>query len=445
MDKEMTRRDFLKVTGFAGAAVALGGGAVSTVLSACGNDTSSSSSSSGAEGRELKVGFVAPLTGALAAFGEADQFCADQWTAAVKNGVKCGDGKVHPIKILLKDTQSDATRAATVAGDLIVNDGVDMLLSASTAFTVNPAADQAEAMQIPSISTDIPWQEFYYSRGATDAKPFKWTYAYYWGTETIANMMVDMWKDVSTNKSVGAMWPNDAAGLLWADKEDGWTPYFKDAGYTVTDGGRYQDLSDDYTVQVGKFKANDCEVMCGVMLAPDFSNFWKQSLQQGYNPKIATVPEALLFPSAVEALGKTGNGLSTEIWWYPTVPYKSSLTGQTNQEIADAWTKATGEQWTQPLMHYSLFEVAVDTFKRTTDLEDKEAVLSALKATDLQTMAAKVTWSDPQKNPVANVCTTPLGGGQWFQGDNGKYELVVCNNKYWPDLPKAATLKEITY
>ena len=109
MDNEITRREFLKVTGFAGAAVALGGGALSTVLSACGSDSSSGGSSSGAEGRELKVGFVSPLTGSLAAFGEADKFCADQWAAAVKSGLQCGDGKVHPIKIILKDSQSDAS------------------------------------------------------------------------------------------------------------------------------------------------------------------------------------------------------------------------------------------------------------------------------------------------------------------------------------------------
>jgi branched-chain amino acid transport system substrate-binding protein len=30
----------------------------------------------------------------------------------------------------------------------------------------------------------------------------------------------------------------------------------------------------------------------------------------------------LLFPSALEALGKSGNNLSTEVWWTPTYPFK---------------------------------------------------------------------------------------------------------------------------
>ena len=56
---------------------------------------------------------------------------------------------------------------------------------------------------------------------------------------------------------------------------------------------------------------------------------------------IATVAKALLFPQSLEALGDIGYGLSTECWWSPNHPFKSSLTGQTCQEIADAVRDAT--------------------------------------------------------------------------------------------------------
>ena len=48
----------------------------------------------------------------------------------------------------------------------------------------------------------------------------------------------------------------------------------------------------------------------------------------GLPPKVASVGKALLFPSAVEALGKDGAGMSTELWWSPFHPYRSSLTRQ---------------------------------------------------------------------------------------------------------------------
>jgi branched-chain amino acid transport system substrate-binding protein len=52
------------------------------------------------------------------------------------------------------------------------------------------------------------------------------------------------------------------------------------------------------------------------------------------------IAKALLFPSAMEALGgNLANGLTTEVWWSRNHPYKSSLTGETAKQLCDAWTK----------------------------------------------------------------------------------------------------------
>src|SRR5512141_1923392 len=93
MRTPITRRDFLKTAGVAGIAVGATGG-LSGVLAACGSSSDSGSSGGGSgSGRAIKVGFVSPLTGPLAAFGETDQWLVEQWKAAVKDGVKCGDGQ----------------------------------------------------------------------------------------------------------------------------------------------------------------------------------------------------------------------------------------------------------------------------------------------------------------------------------------------------------------
>ena len=108
------------------------------------------------------------------------------------------------------------------------------------------------------------------------------------------------------------------------------------AGYKIVDPGRYPDGNDNFSTQISKFKAADAQILTGVPIPPDFTTFWTQALQQGYHPKVASVGKALLFPSAVEALGSHGVGLSTELWWSPFHPYKSSLTGQSAKEfIAD--------------------------------------------------------------------------------------------------------------
>ena len=64
---------------------------------------------------------------------------------------------------------------------------------------------------------------------------------------------------------------------------------------------------------------------------------------QGLKPKVASVGKAILFPVAVEALGKNGNNLSSEVWWSPHHPFRSSLTGQSAQALADAYQQSTGK------------------------------------------------------------------------------------------------------
>lgn len=429
----VTRRDFLKVAGLGAAALSAGGGLGGT-LAACGGGTSSSSSSS-ASGREIKVGFVTPLTGPLAAFGEADTFCVDQWRAAVKDGIQTADGQVHPVTILVRDSQSDANRAATVAGDLMTNDSVDMMITASTSDTVNPVADQAEAFGVPCFSSDSPWQNFYFGRGATPDKPFKWTYHAFWGIETNSAVQLDIWSPLQTDKTIGLMCPNDADGLALASPKTGLPFFFVKGGYKVVDGGRFPDGTEDFTSEIAKFKSANCDLVSGVMIPPDFVNFWKQCHQQGFQPKMVTMPKALLFPSVMESMGAIGYGLTCELWWSPKFPFASSLTKQTCQQLADAFTAKTGKQWTQPLMHYLLFEVAVDSLKRATNLDDKNSIVEALKATDLATIAGPIKFTQGgANNPVPNVSVTPLAGGQWMKGADYPFEIFVVSNSQAPQV-----------
>ncbi len=182
------------------------------------------------------------------------------------------------------------------------------------------------------------------------------------------------------------------------------------------------------------------------MIPPDFTNFWKEILQQSYHPKIVTMAKALLFPSAVEALGNTGVGLTTECWWTPNHPFKSSLSGQTCQQFADGFTAATGKQWTQPLMHYIVFEIVVDALKRATNVDSKENIVAAVKATKLDTLAGHIDWtSGGPKNPVPNVSVTPLVSSQWVKGTKYPYDIVVVANSLAPEVPVQAEPQVIKY
>src|ERR1700689_4480476 len=65
----------------------------------------------------IKIGFITPRSGALAAFGEPDGFVLDLARKAVANGLPAG-GKTYKVEILDRDTQSDPSRAGQLAKTL---------------------------------------------------------------------------------------------------------------------------------------------------------------------------------------------------------------------------------------------------------------------------------------------------------------------------------------
>jgi branched-chain amino acid transport system substrate-binding protein len=381
-------------------------------------------------GREIKIGFITPLTGGLASFGIPDMYCVDRWKEAVGAGMVCGDGKKHPVSFQVQDTQSDSNRSAQVTGDLITNQNVDLILAASTPDTTVPSADQAEAYGTPFISTDSPAAAWFLGRGGDPAKGFKWTYHFFWGTPQVVGTFLDMWGQVPNNKVVGLMCPNDPDGGAWRGL---WPPLFEKNGYKVVDPGAFPDGTEDYTAIISAFRKQAVEVVAAVMIPADFVNFSKQSAQQGFAPVVSTGGKAMLFPQTAEAIGPTGYGITCEQFWAPTFPYKSSLSGETCQQLADDFEKRTGNQWTQPIMHYALFEVAADVLKRATDLDNKQATSQLIASTKLtDSVVGPLDWTaqvvaDSAK-PFPNVVTTPLVGGQWVKGQKYPFEIRICTN-----------------
>src|SRR5271165_2038479 len=185
-------------------------------------------------GRPIKIGFVAPRTGALERFGEANDFILAQIRKLVASGLLV-NGVAHPIQILEKDSQSNRERGAEAARDLIQTDHVDLMLASSTGETVIPVSDVCESNGVPCITTDCPWQSYFYGRGGSADKGFQWTYHFFWGLEDLITVFTNMWTGISTNKVVGALWPNDAEGKAYSDISFGFPGALQSKGFKLVD------------------------------------------------------------------------------------------------------------------------------------------------------------------------------------------------------------------
>jgi branched-chain amino acid transport system substrate-binding protein len=167
------------------------------------------------------------------------------------------------------------------------------------------------------VATIVPWESWYFGRGAKPGTTFTYTTMFFFGIPEFGECFIPMWNRIHNNKQVALMYPNDADGNAFRDAKTGFPPLMHKAGYKTTDGGAYADGTTDYSAMISKFKSHDCEIFSNAPIPPDFNTMWKQSAQQGFKPKLATVAKVLLFPSDVTALGSLALNVATDAWWTP--------------------------------------------------------------------------------------------------------------------------------
>ena len=145
------------------------------------------------------------------------------------------------------------------------------------------------------------------------------------------------------------MWPNDPDGTATADTTTGMPPALEAAGYTLVFPGLFTQGTEDFSSLINKFKAEGCECLVGTWNPPDFANFWKQCVQQGFSPKATAIARAILTRPDMDAVGDIANGLCLEVWWEKTWPFTSPVTNLTCQGIVDAGTRQSRKPYTPAL------------------------------------------------------------------------------------------------
>ena len=410
---DINRRGFMKATAAAGAAAALGGASVAW---AADKDT-------------IRIGYISPKTGPFSPFAEADDFILEQVRKSLARGLTIG-GKKYAVEILARDDQSNPDRQSNLAAELINKENIDLML-AQVAIGPN-ASQQCELNGVPCISTVGPWQAWMFPLKGDPTKGFKNVFHFFWGLEDIVAVYEDIWKDVPTNKVIGSAFTNDVPGNAMGDSKMGMPGAFAKAGYKIVDIGRFPVGADDFSTFIQAFKKENVEIVTGLFNPPEWASFVNQSAQMGFKPKVATIAKALLFPGAVEALGARADGMSTEIWWTPAYPFKSSLTAQTARQLADSYEAGTKRKWTQPLgVVHALFEAGVQALKESGNPKDPAKVADAARVLKLDTVIGRLDFAS---SGIKNVSKIRIVGGQW-RVENGKTDIFITNNGTAPEIP----------
>ena len=435
----LSRRGLLRAAG-AGAAVVGAGG----LLQACSSGIKGASSGSSST-KAITIGWIHPLTGDLAGFGAADNWVISKikQTTPYKSGFKI-HGKTYSVTIKSYDSQSSVTRAGDLARTAILSDNVDLLFASSTPETVNAVASQAETLGTPLVCSNIPWESWYlnlFPKGNPQhaTEKAKYVVMYFLGAEHLVKCFIPMWNRIHaqlhTNKVVAAAFPNDSDGNAFRAV---FPPIAEAAGYKFVMSSAYPDGTTNYSSMISQFKSVGADFFTNVPLPPDFATMWKQSIQQGFRPKLATVAKVLLFPTDAYALGSSVYNVATDTWWVPTLPWTSSFTGETCQQMANEFESATGGQWNANISNYSLFEVAHTALTSVSDPHDKAEVANAIHNVNIHALAGPLNFASG--GPAPGVAITPPAGVQWQKGTKYPLEMQIVDNTLLPEAKITADL-----
>jgi branched-chain amino acid transport system substrate-binding protein len=281
----------------------------------------------------IKIGYVTPMTGALAEFSVAIQWVTDLALPVInKDGgiyIKEYDKRI-PVEIIFADSESNPTKASEAAQKLVTTDKVDILVGAWTPDTTIPVSAVAEKNQIPAFMENSPVESW------LEGGPYTWTYALMFSVRNMMESYFDAWDKVDTNKKIGFIFDNNVDGVVMA-------PMVKEIadgrGYTVIDPGRFPMSTPDYSSMINQFKQENCDIIVANAITPDYAVFFQQFYQMDYMPKILTVGKAIHFESNALTIGSAelANGLMGEIHWDRAYPWDSPLLGMTVQELCDKW------------------------------------------------------------------------------------------------------------
>jgi branched-chain amino acid transport system substrate-binding protein len=433
----ISRRGVLRAAG-AGAAVMGAGG----LLQACSSGIKGASTSST---KAITIGWIHPLTGDLAGFGAADLWIISKikQTTPYKNGFKIG-GKTYPVTIKSYDSQSSVSRAGDLARTAILSDKVDLLFASSTPETVNAVASQAETLGTPLVCSNVPWESWYLNlfpngNPAHATEKAKYVVMYFLGAEHLAKCFIPMWNRIHdqlhTDKVVAAAFPNDPDGGAFRAV---FPAIVQGAGYTFDMSTAYPDGTTNYTSMITQFKNDKADFFTNVPLPPDFAAMWKQSIQQSFRPKLATVAKVLLFPPDAYSLGSLVYNVATDTWWVPTLPWTSTFTGETCQQFANEFEADGLGQWNANISNYSLFEVAHAALTSVSDPHDKLEVADAIHKVNIQALAGPLNFASG--GPAPGVAITPPAGVQWQKGTKYPLEMQIVDNSLLPQARITADL-----
>lgn len=352
--------------------------ALSTVLTGC----------AGSSSKAVKLGLLAPTSGALAPYGQA-----------VKNSVELAIEEINAnggvngadVELAFYDNEGDATKSVNLFNKLVDVDKIDALIGpviSSTSLAVAPLAEEAGIpMLSPTATNKDVTPDYSYVFRACYIDPYQGSVVAKFASENLSATKAAVLTNVGSDYSVGLA--------------DAFTATFEASGGTITDSEGYTDADKDFNAVLTKIKANEPDVI----FVPDYFNMVGVIASQVRELGIDAV-----------LLGGDGwDGIQNDFaeaadGYFFANHYSTDDPSAIVQDFISAYEAKFGETPNAlGALAYDATKVMLAAFADAGE-KDGEKVLASLKATNMDAVCGRITF-DSNGDPIKAISMIKVADG----------------------------------
>lgn len=247
------------------------------------------------EGEPYKIGALLAITGGMSMLGVPERNTLEMLKEEVNGagGIKGPDGLMHPIEIIIYDTESEETKAVIAAKKLTSQDQVSVIIGPTTSGNSMAVLDTIQKAEIPMISM---------ATSAHIVQPVeerKWAFKVTWLDNIMAEKIGKYLQSRGISR-LGCLVANNAFGQSGLDALEEVAPKYD---LEVVAREKYEKGDTDMTAQLTKIKASGAEVLAIWGTIPELAIASRNAYELGLEiPKFAIGGAS--HPKYLEVAGK---------------------------------------------------------------------------------------------------------------------------------------------
>ena len=204
-------------------------------------------------GEPYKIGALLAITGGMSSLGVPERNTLEMLEEKVNTsgGIEGPDGLMHPLEVIIYDTESQESKAVIAAKKLISQDQVSAIIGPTTSGNSMAVLDTIQRAEIPMISM---------ATSADIVQPVeerKWSFKVTW-LDSIMNEKIARYLQARGLSKVGLLIANNAFGQSGLTALEGVAGQYD---LEIVAREKYEKGDTDMTAQLTKIKAAGAEVL----------------------------------------------------------------------------------------------------------------------------------------------------------------------------------------